>query len=230
MAFPQVPTRNTGTANAAALVVVLPAFSADGDLVFIVLQANPTTTTWAQTSGTTGWTQSLDNNGKAVFFKQIGASESNPSFDLSTSGRSAFSALRITGFDTGQNPEFSTEATGTSVSPNPDALSPTGGAKDYLWIPVAGTGDGRASFSSAPTNYTNLNATATAGAAAGASVATAERELNTATENPSNFSTGRSTFWTAFTFAIHPVAAPVSVGRGLTNSILLGGKVRRLVG
>jgi hypothetical protein len=231
MAFPQVPSRGTGSANAGALVVVIPGAHASGDLVFIVLQANPTTTDWTPTSGTTGWSQSLDNNGKAVFFKQIGASEADPSFDLSASGRSAYSVLRITGFDTILVQERGSQATGTSTAPNSGGLTPVGGPKDFLWISVAGTGDGRASFSSAPLNYTDLNTLATAGAGNGCSVATAERELNTTVENPGAFTTGRSVFWTAFTFAIHPVAvAGATVGKGLTDSILLGGKLKKFVG
>lgn len=234
MAFPSVVTRSTGTANAGLIVVTLPSGSADGDLIFIVLRAGSTSTTWTQTSGTTGWTEitGSDANGQVSIFKQIGAGEANPSFDLSTSERSGSIALRITGHEdpATQAPERSVVSTGTSTAPNPSTLSPTGGAKDYLWIATGSTGDGRASFDSLMVNYTDLTAMATAGAANGASAGTAERLLNTATENPGAFTTGRSELWSAHTVAIHPVSVALPVARGLTNSTLLGGKIRRMVG
>jgi hypothetical protein len=162
----------------------------------------------------------------------IGASESDPSFDLSTSERSAFVALRITGQgDQGvQPPERGSQFTGTSTAPNSGGLSPTGGAQDYLWLACAAYGDGRASFTLPPSGYSPLVSVGTGGAASGVSVATAELQLNAANENPGAFTNTRNDFWQAYTVVIHPVSAAVTVGRGLTNSPLLGGKVRRLVG
>lgn len=233
MAFPQVPTRNTGSANAGLIVVVLPSGSADTDLIFIQLRASTTSTTWSQTSGTTGWTELSDANGQATIFKQIGAGEANPSFDLSTSERSGFIALRITGHadpGTDQAPERSVVSTGTSTAPNPSSISPTGGAKDYLFIACASYGDGRATWTLAPSGYSNLVTVTTGGAAAGVSLATAELESNTATENPGTFTNTRNDLWSALTVAIHPPSVALPVGRGLVNSPLLGGKIRRLVG
>lgn len=234
MAFPAVQTRSTGSANAASLTVVLPSGSADTDLIIILLMATSTGTTWAQTSGTTGWTELNDTSGQATLYKQIGASESNPSFDLSGgSERSCFVALRITGHEdpSTQAPQRSVVATSTSTTPNPIALSPTGGAKDYLWIPVASYTDGRSTFSSGPTNYTDLTTVNTGGGANGVSAATAERQLNTANEDPGVFTAARSELWVALTIAVHPsAAAAATVGVGLTESILLEGKLKRLVG
>ncbi len=236
MAFPSVVTRSTGTANAASITVTLPSGSADGDLIFILLRgATEGGNRWSQTSGTTGWVEitGSDSNGQVSLFKQIGASESNPSFDNVSSERLLSIALRITGAEdpSTQFPERSTVSTGTSTGPNPSGVTPTGGAKDYLWLAVASTGDGRASFDSAPADFTDLQNVGTPGAANGCSAGTAERLLNASTLNPGAFTISRSELWSAHTIAVHPVAAAAgAVGRGLTNSVLLGGKVRRLVG
>ena len=140
-------------------------------------------------------------------------------------------ALRITGHEdpATQAPERSVVSTGTSTAPNPSSVAPTGGAKDYLFIATGSAGDGRASFDSLMVNYTDLTVFATAGAANGCSAGTAERQFNTSSENPGTFTIGRNVLWSAHTVAIHPVSAAV-VGRGLTESILRGGRLRRLVG
>lgn len=208
-AFPVVQTRSTATVNGTALVVTLPTGSANGNLIVILLQAGVTTTTWTQTAGTTGWTELYDSNGQAFYYKQIGTGEANPSFDSSVSGRSGASALRITGHEDPamQVPEASTGATGTSNSPDPDSLTPTGGSKDYLWIAVDGNTDGRRAASAAPTNYVNLNPFSTGGGSAGATGATAERQLAAASEDPGAFGLTGSSPWAARTIAIHPSSA-----------------------
>ena len=217
-AFPTVQARSIATVNGTALVVTLPAGSTDGDLIVILLQAGnsnypPTFTTWSQTGpGTTGWTELYDSQGEAFYYKQIGAAEANPSFTSSVSDRSGASALRITGHEdpATQAPEASAGATGTSAIPDPDSLTPTGGAKDYLWIAVDGNTDGRRTVSAAPTNYLNLNAFSTAGGASGATGATAERQLNAASEDPGIFTISGSSLWEAHTIAIHPSTAPAA--------------------
>ena len=232
MAFPAVQTRSTGTANAGALVCTLPASSTTGDLIVIMMQANSTTTTWTPTSGTTGWTELTDNNGQAIRYKELGADLSNPSFDLSTSERSGFSALRITGAEdpATQAPESNAEATATSTGPNPAANTPTGGAKDYLWIAICGMGDGRATVDAIPSSYANSNAFASPGAGGGVAGGTAERQLNAASENANAFTIGRNVFWSARSVAVHPPAAAGAIGVHLTQSFFLTGNLRKLVG
>ena len=207
-AFPVVQARSIATVNGTALAVTLPAGSTAGDLIVIVMQAHSTTTTWTQTAGTTGWTELYDANGQACYYKQIGAGEANPSFDSSASERSGASALRITGHENPatQAPEASTGATGTSTTPDPDSLTPTGGAKDYLWIAVEGHLTS-ATTDAAPTNYANLNTFATGGGPNGTTGSTAERQLNAASEDPGTFTISASDPWVARTIAVHPSAA-----------------------
>ena len=207
-AFPTVQATSTATSASSPLVVTLPAGSASGDLIVILLQARTNTTTWSQTAGTTGWTELYDANGQAFYYKQIGAAEANPSFDLSASERCGASAIRITGHENPatQAPEASAGATGTSTAPDPDSLTPTGGPKDFLWIAVEGN-TGASSVTAAPANYGNLSAFDSGGGPNGASGATADRQLNAASEDPGAFTMGTSRTWYARTIAIHPSAA-----------------------
>ena len=210
MASPAVQTRSTTTANAPTITVTLPASSADGDLIFIHLCANSVSTTWSLNAGSSGWTEIYDDNGEAGYWKQIGASESNPVFDPSVNERTGASALRITGHENPatQAPEVSASPnTGTSTAPNPSSVTPTGGSKDYLFIATAGHDDARSTFSAAPTNYSNLNAFSGGGGASGCTGATAERQLTASSDDPGAFTTGRSEPWAARTVVIHPVAA-----------------------
>ena len=58
-----------------------------------------------------------------------------------------------------QAPEISTGAVGDSTAPNPDSLTPTGGAQDYLYVAVCGVDRGIAGITW-PTYY-NDNQTST---------------------------------------------------------------------
>ena len=89
------------------------------------------------------------------------------------SDRSASTAYRITGHiaPATQAPELSTGATGTSTTPDPDSLTPTGGSKEYLWL--AGFGTRAATTHTAiPTSYSNQ---LSAGTADDATCGSAER-------------------------------------------------------
>ena len=210
-AAPVVETRSTATVSDTDLAVALPAGSSDGDLILILVQSGTITATWTEAPLTTGWTELYDSSGQAFYYKQIGAGEATPTFRPSVPGRAGASALRITGHEdpATQPPEASTGATGYSAAPDPDSLTPTGGAKDYLWIAVDGNTDGRRTVSAAPTNYPSitLNAFSTAGGAAGATGATADRQLNAASEDPGVFTISGISDWEAHTIAVHPSTA-----------------------
>lgn len=124
-------------------------------------------------------------------------------------------ALEITGQDTGIAPELSTVATGTSTTPDPTTCTPTGGAKDYLWIWAGGwEGEQTSPPASNPTNYTDPQGADSGTAAATATnvrVATAERLLNAASEDPGSWTISASDDWTAWTIAIHPSSGAAAV-------------------
>ena len=123
------------------------------------------------------------------------------------SRRSAHTAYRITGHEdpATQAPEASTGATGFDTAPNPDSLTPTGGAKDYLWL-AGHAHDANKTTTVFPTNYSNGISTEGADAAS-AGVGSAERQLNAASENPGTFTISASEQWAAGTIAVHPAGA-----------------------
>ncbi len=209
-ASPLVVSRGNGTSgNATTLTVTLTGTPASGDLYVVFLQSQTNTVTWSQNTGTTGWVELADTNGQAIFYKQIGASEPNPTFIQSQSTRSGYGVLQITGHENPatQAPEVGTQSTGTGSAPNPPSITPTGGSKDYLFIAVGGNNDARRNYTVAPTNYTNLNAFNTSGGPNGGAGATAERELTASTENPDTFTMDGSATWFSNIIAVHPEAS-----------------------
>ena len=111
-----------------------------------------------------------------------------------------------------QPPELSTVAVGTSTTPNPTTVTPTGGAKDYLFLWLGGWENEQTSPpTSQPTNYASgtpdrIGAnTGTAGAVAtNCRVAGTTRQLNAASEDPGSWTISVSDDWTAWAMAIHP--------------------------
>lgn len=206
MAFPTVATTNTSseTSQTTSHDVSLPASITAGDLlmIFFNTQENPTITT------PTGWTllKTLDASGGtarlATFYKTATGSEgATVVITTSTSWRSTHATMRISGWS--GTPGVSSGATGDSGQADPDNLTPSGGAKDYLWIAFAGSNNASGGeFTSAPTNYSNFLAQATSGTAVGV----ASRQLNASSENPGTFG-GTLGRWGAATIAISPEAA-----------------------
>ena len=83
------------------------------------------------------------------------------------------------------------ETTGTSTTPDPPNLTPTGGAKDYLWIWAGGwEGEQTSPPAGSPTggNYANniigANSDTAGAVTTNCRVALATRNLNAASENP----------------------------------------------
>jgi hypothetical protein len=91
-------------------------------------------------------------------------------------------------------------ATGTSVTPDPPNLAPSGGSADYLWI-AYGCKDASGTITSAPTDYTNLIAGTN-------NFGTARRTFEASSENPGTFGGANSEPYIAATEAVPP-AAPV---------------------
>lgn len=102
-----------------------------------------------------------------------------------------------------QAPEASTGATGTSNTPNPDSITPTGGEKDYLFLAAHVNDDGRTT-SVFPSGYSNGLSIESSEGANDCGVASAERLLTASSENPGTFTISSSDDWVAATIAIHP--------------------------
>lgn len=114
-------------------------------------------------------------------------------------------------------PQTSTVAVGTGSNPGPTTATPTGGAKDYLWIAV-GLADGEHTSppTTIPASYggSRGDSTGTGGTAGTNSTAyIATRDLNASSEDAGTWTTSVAvnTGWTSWTIAVHPapVVAPI---------------------
>lgn len=219
MVFPVV--EDTATSSETGLVtshtVDLPAGIVANELLIGLIHAHSRgdvcTFTWPG-----GWTELLDfqiagsSEAMSVAYRLADGTE-GASIEVTTTGlgrRSSHSTYRLSGIEdpATQAPEVSAGATGSSTTPNPDEATPTGGAKDYLWLAVAGI---RGKTATIPTNYTDR--VQIIGSVEQTSITSARRELNAASENPGTF-TIVQTSWLACTVAIHPGAFPIPPAGG----------------
>lgn len=216
MAFPAIQTTNETAVSTAGTshAINLPSGIAAGDLILILLDKGSTSATF---NALTGWTELLDEaaaNGIAIWYRLADATEgATVTFTSSASTRSASISYRISGaIDPAvQAPQLSTVATAASTAPNATVCTPTGGAKDYLWITFFGaTGeeaDDDTWVTGTPTNYSGLlqKACGVAGTNLGGLIGAASRQLNAASEDAGAFTIAVSATWRAYTVAVHPV-------------------------
>lgn len=240
MAFPTVQTQNTSQESSATTThtVSLPSGIVSGDLLLAFMAIDAGSAPFTSFPG--GWTEIKDVSETqnfvtlAVAYRDADGGE-GASISVSTtpSAQSAHATYRITGHDTGNAPEISTGASGDSNTADPDSLTPTGGAKDYLWFAlcaVDGSGStGPWAVTAAPSNYTNLVSSESGGATDGSTVGVARRELNASSEDPGTFTLeevgGKE--WFAATLAVHPGAAvPLSIDLRDDNDSALAQGVR----
>jgi hypothetical protein len=194
----------------------LPASLVSGNLILILLDKGSTAATF---NALAGWTEVVDENlanGITVWCRQSdGAEGATVTFTSSASTRSASIAYQIAFAQNPgtQLPELSTVATGSSTTPNATTCTPTGGAREYLWITFFGR-DGEAAdddtwVTATPTSFTNRLAKAcgTVGTNLGGLIASAQQVLNAASLDAAAF-TATTGAWRAYTIAVHP-APPV---------------------
>jgi hypothetical protein len=206
VAFPTVAARATdiNITSTTSQALDLPTGITAGDLLVVTVQIAtgiPQTITWPS-----GWTQLYSQvngvvvQGAAAYRVADGTEGSTVTITLSSNSGVQSVALRITGHDSATAPQAGTATTGTTSTPNPPSLTPTGGAKDYLWIACCVSD--AANVTAAPTNYSNLTVPGS-----GSDIGTAERLLNAASEDPGTFTLASSNEWVANTIAVHPAAA-----------------------
>lgn len=206
-----VVARNGAATTAAETTLVVPFTQTTGDFIIIFI-ANDTTTI---SSLSDGFSQITDNTGatRIIYKASLSGSEGGDcTITFSSSCKACATSYNVQGASTTDTPQFSTVATGTSTSPNPGNLTPSGGSKEYLWIAFLGLGgeDVSAPISSAPTNFTNLTtrATGTAGTvASNSSIGTAEYIFTASSLDPGTWSLSSTRDWRAYTVAVYPNAA-----------------------
>lgn len=230
MAFPTVAASNTSVQSSAtnSHTISLPSGIQAGDLLIIFF----TYPISGLANALSGWTKlkeyygSGDVFGTNVYYRVADGTEGS-TVTITTTGnfQSAHASYRITGH--GGNPEVSTGATSTgSTTPDPDSLTPSGGAKDYLWIAHAGA-PGAVTFSAYPTNYGSNQLTIRSNTSGNtATVAVATRNLNASSEDPGTFTISGSVRWVALTIAVPPVASTAHT-KTLTESATITDVLRK---
>jgi len=244
VAFPTkqgTPAESATTTAGTSHVVNLPGSLVVGEEIIVIMGKAQAVTI----NALTGWTELVDENvaNGAFVARHIvdGTEGATVTFTSSGSTKSASLAYRISGHGSASiAPQISTVATGTSNAPNPSSLSPTGGAKDYLWITFfvqAGEeADDDTWTNNAATNYSGLVqvTSGTAGTAGtNCSVAASDRTNNAASEDAvwPAASTDQAIGWRAFTISIQPYVAQEFTDSGtvplvITPSGVTGSKAR----
>jgi len=224
VAFPVVEAANESTKTATTgttHTVNLPTGIQAGDLLLVLINKGRATAAWSF-NALAGWTELLDEavaGGGYVAYRWADGTEGATIGLTGAADRSAHITYRVSGAENPatQAPEISAVATGTSNAPNPNSLSPTGGAKDYLWLTFFGTttseeADDDTWTNNAATNYGSLlqKTSGTGGTNVGACVASSVRTNNAASEDAvwPAASLDASLGWRAYTIAIHPAPPP----------------------
>lgn len=217
MAFPAVQTtaESATTTAGTSHTVTLPSGITSGDLLIVIFSHAVSCTL----NALTGWTELVDtaaaNAEKVLYRKADGTEGASISLTSSASTKMSAIAYRISGAEdpATQAPQLSTVATGTSTAPNATTCTPTGGAKDYLWLTFftqAGEeADDDTWTTGTPTNFTNLlqkTSGTTAAASTNVQNASAQQQLNASSLDAAAFTTAQSLAWRAWTLAIHPAA------------------------
>lgn len=230
MTFPTVEATaiTNGSTSAVNKVCNLPSGIVSGNLLILMLRSAGSP---GDHSTPAGWTALVLNDTSdaaddtmSIWYRQADGNE-GATVTVNGVGNVKFAAIsyRISGAEnpTTQTPEISTVAFGDSTLPDPSSLTPTGGAKDYLWLWMGGwDGETTSPPTGNPTNYTNpLGAdSGTLGLpVTNCRVATAKRQLNASSEDPPSWTISAARLWSAWTVAIHPAPAVMQgVGDGLT--------------
>lgn len=208
MGYPVVEslTVTTFSSSTTSHLVNMPATVNAGDLLFILFGAYNQTPT-----DPGGWTFKWGTfNGPChtkAYFKVSNGTEGGTTVDITTPvGTTACAQVYrisswygdLTGVDTTTPGSF-----GTGTAPNPPSETASWGAEDNLWFAISGAADDDISYTTAPTNYTNLNSTVSGGGIDnGCSIGSARRNYTNATDNPSAFTLASSESWVGGTIVI----------------------------
>lgn len=216
MTSPAVAATNTtlGTAATASAAVNLPASIVAGNMLIVLHRSADGTASHGYPAG---WNVLFNDNSDAsddrisCAWRIADGTEGATITVTQTSSKFASLSWRITGA-TNRAPEFATLVTGSSTIPDPGAVTPTGGSKDYLFLWIGGwEGEQTSPPASNPTNYASNIIGADSGVAAAATtncrVASASRQLTTAgPEDPGSWTISVTDDWTATVLAIHPTS------------------------
>ncbi len=217
LARPVVKTSTTSgeTSNVTSHSVSMPSGITVGDLlVSVVAMDDNATITWPA-----GWTEFVTTSsflgtqrGSVAWREADGTEGSSITVTSGSAQQSTHVTMRIQGAEvpTTQPPEGASNTQDPiTLQVDPPSLTPTGGAKEYLWLAVAIFNDTLLVNYALPSGYASVAYKNSSGGDVWAT-AVAQRVHLGASEDPSPFvlDTGGvgSRGWLAFTCAIHPAA------------------------
>lgn len=220
-AFPTVVNESTSqqtsdVADPTPHVLSLPASLVSGNVIVCTVVIDGAAGTITRPSSWTDIVAGFSNGGNnvhaAAWYKiSNGAEGATASFLTSGSQRSVHHCWQISGHDASTNAPQGTgvgDGSTASLIADPPSETPTGGAKDYLWLAIGGKDRGDLTFNGFPASYTNTGEqNQSAADAAGVCIGWGRRALNASSEDPAAFTfptTVRNTV--AMTIAIHPGA------------------------
>lgn len=212
MAFPTVAgtTSSVQSSDTTTHTVSLPGSIAAGELLVVAWGSgglNPgAALTWPGGWTVKSSTTSSNVGGRWAYRIADGSEGASISVTSGSVTKSAHRSWRIQGHDTTTNAlqDQGFWNVGTDAAPNPPGHTPTGGAKDYLWLEFAAADSGllcsaaSASFTNLETAQSGVNVNADAG------LSTARRELNASSTDPAAMTLSGAEGWVAITTAIHP--------------------------
>lgn len=223
MAFPSVRSSivTNGTTATASPVVNLPATVRAGDTILVKFRsALAGAVTFPGAAGV--WNELVDASPDAaddqlvIAWKKADGSESGTTITLSAANAKFCAiahAIRDAADPTLRPPEMSTVAIGTTpAQPNATTVTPTGGAKDYMWLTVYSMEGEQTGVTTYPASFTldqNFANSGTAGAVGtNVTMGAAERQLNAASMDAGAWVVGGTLDdWSAYTIAVHPAEA-----------------------
>ena len=199
--------------------MLLPASIQSGDLL-IALFSGYSTSAAVDVNWPGGWTEFFETDASSTaslavagaYRRATGSEGGSITVTTNVSVLAAHNTYRISGAanPTAQVPEaYGTGAITSGTTINPPLLTPTGGAKDYLWLAVAGWRDTTPVVNTDPTNYTNPIEASSAGGTSGTKLRSLRRQLNASSEDPAAFALNvASDRRIRVTIAVHPDTTP----------------------
>jgi len=190
--------------------------------LFVCLLSRTSTGTHTYPAGWTELTEqiNLGDDVTSIAYRPADGTETGTFTVTISTGTQKFAAIvwRISGAcdPAIQAPQLSAPARSASTTPNPTTVTPTGGAKDYLFLWLgAWSGEQPPPPTSQPTNYASATpdrqgaSTGTGGLpATNCRVAGTTRKVNAASEDPGSWTISASGDWIAWAMAVHPPPPP----------------------
>lgn len=210
MTFPSVIARSGGTtAVGTSHTITLPAGVTAGHLYLVVMGIDGLVTL---TTATTGWTkvgQGTGANGvtAGVFAGIAGTAVTPFVITSSTSTNGAHNSWDIDLWSGVIADIAFATATGAGSAGTSPALTPAGGALDYLWIVNCSANSGANLATAAPAGFSNFVSRTAGVTATDGNTEVAELQANTATETPGAWTRVVTGGWEADTVSIKPGAA-----------------------